>query len=913
LVVADGGGSNTGTFQTGPGAVCTWTSTYTFNTGSQFLGAGLNSLQGTAIFTGNFFSANLEWDSGSYIGPGTNLAGSTFVIKTGNDHNMPDQTLCNLGTIIHKDGNIRGGGSTIVNSGTWQEESDKQINDDYSGYGSFSFINNGLFHRVGDNGSTTFTAGTALANNGTLTVENGSVICNGSYTHNNGALNFGLSSSSPAVYGSLGLSGPVTFNGTLAIHLLGGYTPLLGDTFTVISYPSYSGNFANLNLSPVPAGDMWQVNYNAANVVLKVVSPGATGPQIVGTVKDAPTHGVAGITVAAFTTGNPSIYTSTTTDGAGNYTVGVTNGDWVVGLENLAAAGFNPVPDQAAVVSAPKTEVDFLVQVTGATTPGAVTAAATSITAGGATLNGTATPNGETVSVYYNYGLSSAYGQSTSTNTITANLNTSQAQPMIVTGLAAGTLYHFQLVVVNSMGNAGGGDLTFTTASAPVVITAAATDIGATNATFNGSINPKGLASAWYFEYGTDLNYGSYSATSSIPAGLAFLVATNECTNLAPATVYHFQLVGANSSGTNFGGDFMLTTDPTAPYVTTVAASSVTASSATLNASVNPNGKQTMAYIEYGLDATYGSFTPTNTFAAGSEAQAMPQPLAGGLAANQTYHFRAVGWNSLGTNQGADMTFATGTIAPEIQCPLDITANSAPGQCQQTLAFAATVTAGSPAPVVTYQLNGSEITSPYSFPVGQSVVSVTATNVAGTNSCSFMVTVVDDQLPIPGPNQMGVSQGAPAAVDVAKMLLSCSSPSGQPLHITSVTSPTVGHASVAIQGGQIVYSNIFIGTDVLNYTLSDGCGTATGTIMVQVLSTNLPSLNQVSLTPGSTGMTVVFNGVPGVTYIVQSSPSASGPWSDLSGQIQANGIGLVQYTDSSSSPTGFYRTRVVGH
>src|SRR5581483_5469542 len=45
------------------------------------------------------------------------------------------------------------------------------------------------------------------------------------------------------------------------------------------------------------------------------------------------------------------------------------------------------------------------------------------------------------------------------------------------------------------------------------------------------------------------------------------------------------------------------------------------------------------------------------------------------------------------------------------------------------------------APVVTYTIAGVPITSPYGFPIGTSVVTATATNAAGTNTCSFNVTV----------------------------------------------------------------------------------------------------------------------------------------------------------------------------
>jgi hypothetical protein len=86
-----------------------------------------------------------------------------------------------------------------------------------------------------------------------------------------------------------------------------------------------------------------------------------------------------------------------------------------------------------------------------------------------------------------------------------------------------------------------------------------------------------------------------------------------------------------------------------------------------------------------------------------------------------------------------------------------------------------------------------------------------------------------------------------------------------------------------------------------------------GTITVTVLSTNLPANNVVSLTQTATGTTVVFAGVPGAGYIVQSANIATGPWANLSGTLQAAANGLIQYTDTTAPVPvmRFYRTHCV--
>jgi subtilisin-like proprotein convertase family protein len=98
------------------------------------------------------------------------------------------------------------------------------------------------------------------------------------------------------------------------------------------------------------------------------------------------------------------------------------------------------------------------------------------------------------------------------------------------------------------------------------------------------------------------------------------------------------------------------------------------------------------------------------------------------------------------------------TQPPIINCPANITVNASPGQCSSNVAFTVTATdncAGTPM-VVSAPLSGS------SFPVGTTLVTCTATDASGnTNSCTFTVTVRDNQPPtIVCPSNITVSAGA---------------------------------------------------------------------------------------------------------------------------------------------------------
>ncbi|MGH7975099.1 MAG: hypothetical protein ACREC8_00400, partial [Limisphaerales bacterium] len=96
------------------------------------------------------------------------------------------------------------------------------------------------------------------------------------------------------------------------------------------------------------------------------------------------------------------------------------------------------------------------------------------------------------------------------------------------------------------------------------------------------------------------------------------------------------------------------------PTVTTTMATSVTATSATLNGTVYPNSSSTTLYFDYGLTTSYGSQTAHGAIGvtAGSYGTSVP-----GLTPNTIYHFRVVAYNGTGLSQGNDMTFMTSMLS----------------------------------------------------------------------------------------------------------------------------------------------------------------------------------------------------------------------------------------------------------
>jgi hypothetical protein len=219
----------------------------------------------------------------------------------------------------------------------------------------------------------------------------------------------------------------------------------------------------------------------------------------------------------------------------------------------------------------------------------------------------------------------------------------------------------------------GTPDGVFSVTAAPTVTTEAATSITKTAATLNGTVNPEGLETKYYFEYGTTESYGTKTAEVSAGSGNSNVKESKAITGLTPSTKYYFRIVATNSEGTMKGGGLTFTTLAIAkPKVETKQASNVTEAEATLHGTVNPEGSETKYYFEYGTTTSYG--TKTSELNAGSGTSSLEENAAiTSLLSKTEYHFRIVATNGGGTADGADQTFITHEPAWSLQTTLNPT------------------------------------------------------------------------------------------------------------------------------------------------------------------------------------------------------------------------------------------------
>lgn len=92
-------------------------------------------------------------------------------------------------------------------------------------------------------------------------------------------------------------------------------------------------------------------------------------------------------------------------------------------------------------------------------------------------------------------------------------------------------------------------------ALSPSVGSKAASNVDYSTAALNGTVNPNGLETKTYFEYGPSTSYGSKTAEVNVGSGGSALERAQAVSGLTPNTTYHYRVVATNADGTSTGGD----------------------------------------------------------------------------------------------------------------------------------------------------------------------------------------------------------------------------------------------------------------------------------------------------------------------------------------------------------------------
>ena len=289
--------------------------------------------------------------------------------------------------------------------------------------------------------------------------------------------------------------------------------------------------------------------------------------------------------------------------------------------------------------------------------PAATTGTASGIGASTATLNGTVDPNSRDTTFYFEYGTSTSLRSEDGDEKRRVGGDRAGRIGRHRRAAAPGRTYHFRIVASSDAGTSTGKDSSFTTSSAPTVVTSDASSVTPTSARLRGTVTPNGLSTKRWFEYGTTTSYGTKTSSAGVGSGTSATSVSATVKKLKAARTYHFRLVARNSSGTSFGADETFSTVGP-PSAQTAAAQGVGPDVGVLTGSLDTRGRSTRWRFDYGTSGRYGKSTSWKS--AGSKAGARTvSATRTGLTPSTTYHYRLVAKSDAGTAYGADVTFTT--------------------------------------------------------------------------------------------------------------------------------------------------------------------------------------------------------------------------------------------------------------
>ncbi len=373
------------------------------------------------------------------------------------------------------------------------------------------------------------------------------------------------------------------------------------------------------------------------------------------------------------------------------------------------------------------------------TGPTLATTSASNLTGTSATMNGTINPNGYSTTLRFCYSTSSSISSCSGATAITVSGgpftgSSVQSVSADISGLLSGTTYYY-ILEANQSGSIGlASSTSFKTLGPTLTSTnSSTTNILQTSVTLNGTVNANGTSTGMSFCYSlstmTNCSGSGVLFATATPATATGNSGTAELANLTGLSVnstYYYQLIGTQGANTYYSPVYTFATPTPGPImnVTTVTATGIQSSSATLTGSVNPgNYATTSTFCLVTTRPSSGSASCAGGISvrvSGTTTGTTTQTItatATGLTASTRYYMYLIGTNSQGTNYST-----VGSSTPQFT-------TLALSPVSTTLA-ATNVTSSTALLKGTVQPNGQSTTISFCYSTSASMVDCTGASVA---------------------------------------------------------------------------------------------------------------------------------------------------------------------------------------
>ena len=468
-------------------------------------------------------------------------------------------------------------------------------------------------------------------------------------------------------------------------------------------------------------------------------------------------------TPSASDSGWTSVASTTSYSGSGSYTLSSNEGSKIIYVWYKDAAG--NVSSTASATIILDTTVPT-VTITSPTTNSTYTATSSTIDLGG---NASDSSSGISVVTWSNSKGGNGTANGTASWTVSGISLSSGDNTITVTAR-------------DGAGNSGTDTITVTynAGNAPTVTTGSASNVTSTSAYLSGTVNPNGLSTTMWFEYGT--TSGSYSNTTSagrIDSGSSATRIITTISGLSAGTTYYYRIAARNSGGASYGSEASFTTinavatptptpttDTKAPTNVSVSINSgdayTNSSTITLNLSATDNLGVTGYFIS-DISSTPSASTSgwTSVTSINSYSGTVSYSLSGDEGSKTIYVWYKDAAGNVSNTASATITLDTTAPIVNITSPTSSTTYtttsstiSLGGSASDSTSGVSTVNWSNSSNSTSGTVNGTTtwITSSITLSNGNNIVTVTATDGAGNNGTDTITVKYTSGTTTPNPS-----------------------------------------------------------------------------------------------------------------------------------------------------------------